>query len=85
VKLLAEYLEGLGEDNTLVLFVDAYDVLLLEPFAHLKRRFVALGAAVLFSGEAASSPDTSATLLYAQVDCCGSVDRQGSLPYLNSG
>lgn len=84
MKLFAEYLESLSaeDENNLVLFVDAYDVLLLEPFRHLKRRFLNQGAAVLFSGEIAPSPDSSTSLVYNAVD---GANQRGPLPYLNSG
>lgn len=84
MKLFAEYLESLSAEyeNNLILFVDAYDVLLLEPFRHLKRRYLAQQSAVLFSAEIAPSPDSSTSLLYDEVD---GTNRRGSLPYLNSG
>ena len=55
------------DDEPLVLFLDAYDVLLLDPFRHIKRRFMRQRAAVLFGAEIDTAPDTCAELLYDEL------------------
>ena len=42
--------EGLP-DGTLVVFVDAYDVMILSPFLDIKARFIELASPILFGAE----------------------------------
>jgi len=58
VTMFTEYLKD-KKDNDLVLFVDAFDVLLLPNTIDIKRRFAEgfTGTKIVLSGEKASSPD----------------------------
>lgn len=65
IALLAEYLQH-QNDNDLILFVDAYDVLLLEPASQIVRTFMAFGKhdVVFFGAETNCAPDRALHLLY---------------------
>ena len=71
VTLLAEHLDssGAAADN-LILFLDAYDVLLLPAAAQLRERFAVLEqekkGAVVFNSEVNCAPDPALRLLYGR-------------------
>lgn len=80
IGLFAEYLED-KHDNDLVLFVDAYDVLLLEPATKIVRTFMAFGRpdVIFFGAETNCAPDRALRLLYPQGE------HETPFRYLNSG
>ena len=80
VELLQEYLSKVADDD-LVLFIDAYDVLLLADADKLIHRFLALNARVVFSAEYTCAPDKGLSLLYANVTST----RATPFTYVNSG
>ena len=63
--------------ESVVAFVDAYDVLALGAASQTLARFLRFQTPVVFSGEVNCAPDKSASLLYG--------DRDRPLPFLNSG
>ena len=71
VALLAAHLDASGAAaDDLILFLDAYDVLLLPAAAQLRERFTALErekqGAVVFNSEVNCAPDPSMRLLYGR-------------------
>jgi len=77
IALLKEYLADVPSTD-LVLFVDAYDVLLLADAKHMIQRFLALKAPVVFSAEYTCAPDKGLSLLYAH-------NTTMQFSYVNSG
>jgi len=69
VTMFTEYLKDKNDDDV-VLFVDAFDVLLLPDTKEIKQRFAEnfSGAKVVLSGEKASSPDRSSSLVFPDLD-----------------
>ena len=83
VALLAAHLDASGAAaDDLILFLDAYDVLLLPAAAQLRERFAALErekqGAVVFNSEVNCAPDPSMRLLYGRTP-------GGPFRFLNSG
>lgn len=72
----------LGPDS-LVLFLDAFDVLLLPAAtpAAVARRFASLGASLVFGAEASASPDTAAALLYASSAATAGAAQGAKVPW----
>ncbi len=69
VTMFADYLKDV-DDNELVLFVDAFDVLLLPDAANIARIFADsfTAAKVVLGGEKACSPDKSLTPVFPDLD-----------------
>lgn len=63
VDLLSGFLENKPADDV-VLFIDAYDVLLLSDSADILSRFETYGASLVFSAEVSCAPDAGLKLLY---------------------
>ncbi|CAM9228621.1 unnamed protein product [Phaeothamnion confervicola] len=63
VAYMRDALEG-ADNNTLVLFLDAFDTLFLPAATALVQRFLWIGADLVFGAELACSPDDSLRLLY---------------------
>ena len=77
IDLLKEYLAEVPPTD-LVLFVDAYDVLLLADAKLMIKRFNTLKAPVVFSAEYTCAPDKGLSLLYAH-------NTTMQFSYVNSG
>ncbi len=75
VRYFLDYVRGM-DPGSLVLFVDAYDVLLFGDVRDIEGAWKEAGKAVLFAGETASYPDLGASLLYDS--------DVADFPYLNS-
>ena len=72
------YLEDVA-DSDLILFVDAYDVMMLRPAADVERLFRQNGARLIVGGEKNCAPDPALSLLYSAEALAA------PLHYLNSG
>ena len=80
INLLKKEIEALTEDNDnlVLMFTDAYDVLVLADEQTILSRFKELDARVVFSAEPYCWPDTGLADAYPEVE-------EGNKRYLNSG
>ncbi|CAM9123311.1 unnamed protein product [Chrysoparadoxa australica] len=79
ITLLQDYLKDV-EGNDMILFVDAYDVVLLAGAATIVDEFLRMKSQVVIGAEVESAPDPGLDAVY---EARGLL--QGPLPFVNSG